>query len=1505
MGKRKLENNKAVEYLQKKPAPDEFLIVGIGASAGGINALQEFFRNVPPASGMSYVVILHLSPDHDSMLAEVLQRETTIPVNQVTKKTTIRPDHIYVVPPNQHLTIEGGHIVVSANIEVGDRRAPVDIFFRTLADEHGPRSVAVILSGTGANGSMGIKRIKERGGVCFVQNPREAEYNEMPRNSIATEMVDEVLPVADIPAKIISYRASLNTVEITEDTEKRTEEQQQALREVFTQLRIQTGHDFTNYKKPTLLRRIERRINLRNLPHLPAYARFLKENADEPAALLKDLLISVTNFFRDKKAFDVIEQEIIPAIFKDKTSEDQVRIWVAGCATGEEAYSFAMLCAERVGGIIDAPRIQIFATDIDESAIVQAREGIYTLNDAADVSPERLRRFFKKEGDDYRISREVREMIMFANHNFLKDPPFSHLDLVSCRNVLIYLNQVAQERVMGTFHFALNPRGYLFVGSSESVDSVSGMYTIYNREHHIFQTRPVRASSYPIPDSTSGLYFDKLKKDNSNNEKEKKILERISFGDLHQQLLEEYAPPSVVINEEYDILHLTEKAGRYLQVSGGELSQNLLKLVRPELRLELRSALYQAVQRQTAVEARGLKLNTGDKTETINIHVRPVLRSGDVAKGFILVIFETTTEEGTQEIIVSSDEPMAKQLEEELIRVKSHLRASIEHHDFQAEEMKASNEELQAMNEELRSSAEELETSKEELQSINEELRTVNQELKVKVEETTITSNNLRNLINSTDIGTIFLDRSLRVALYTPAATAIFNLIPADFGRPLSDITTRLEYENLLKDAELVLEKLTPLEKEVRTKDDKLFLMHITPYRTDEENIKGVVITFLDITANKNAERAVRHANEQMRLIIESAKDHAIFTFDLERNVTTWNVGAQEVFGFTEEEILGKSGDILFVPEDRATFAPEHEAKTAYRKGHAENERWHLRKDGSRFYGSGMVTPMLDDGGTVIGFVKIMRDLTKEKLAQLRLKESEERQAYLLKLSDVLRPLTDPVLIQQAATRITMDFFGANRCYYCEIEGDNAIICQDAATKGLASMAGTHPLKSFTLFNAAIRSKKPFIINDVNTSEMVDEALRALCTQLQITSFIQIPFIKQGKVAGIFSIVQSGQREWKESEVELLAETAERTWTAMEKAKVEEKLAHFAERYRIALDSAQMGTWDWDVQHDLITCNEQFYNLVGLKPDHHKPILREDLLKLVYPEHKQKVAAALQAAAETGGAFNADFRIVAPGNIKKWVFGYGTSVKKEKDRSVRMAGVLFDITQRKKLEQQKEEFLTIASHELKTPVTSIKAYGELVQAVFETGKDQENAELVQKMNAQINRLNTLIYDLLDTTRIAEGELILNYSDFDLLELINNLVNEMQDFSHKHSLVVKAPGSMPIYADRARIEQVITNLISNAIKYSPDGGQVTITCELLETDVKISVADTGIGIDEKLQEKVFDRFFRVRHQATNSFPGMGLGLYITAGIIKRHGGTIGVKRNDDKGTIFYFTLQRKQ
>jgi two-component system, chemotaxis family, CheB/CheR fusion protein len=958
---------------------DDFLTVGIGASAGGVQALKRFFDHVPPDSGAAYVVVLHLSPDHESRLAEVLQTSAAIPVSQVRERVQVEQNHVYVVPPNRTLTLHGGFLSASNMTGSESRRAPVDIFFRTLAEAQHGRAVCVILSGTGADGSMGLKRVKEQGGICLAQVPDEAEHDDMPRHAIATDLVDYVLPVAEMPARIIAYAQSAKAVRLPLEAPHTSRSDEQALRDLFSQLRVRTGHDFSNYKRATVLRRLARRMSLHECVDLASYARFFRTHPEEANGLLKDLLISVTSFFRDREAFDRLEQLVIPKLFEGRRDEDHVRVWVAGCATGEEAYSIAMLLAEGAAPVPGSPAVQVFATDIDEAAVALAREGAYSINDAADVSPERLRRFFTKEGGIYRIRPELREMVLFAQHNVIRDPPFSHLDLVSCRNLLIYLNRAVQRRVMEVFNFSLKRHGFLFLGPSESIEGASDLFLSVDKETRLFQSRGVRARiTIPLPDLQPRAGAPPV----PHRASEQRSGDRLSAGELHQRVLEQYAPPSILVNEDYDIVHMSDRAGRYLQHSGGEPSHNLLHVMRPEIRLEVRTALHQARQQRTSIEAQELTVRIGGSAVTLDVIVRPVLRDGDPARGFFLVLFREVANPQVMPPAATaslSGTDAVRQLEEEVQRSNARLRQSVEQHESQAEELKASNEELQAMNEELRASTEELETSKEELQSLNEEMRTVNQELKVKIDEQAQATDDIQNLMISTEIGTIFLDRESRVKLFTPHAADIFNLIPADRGRPLSDISSSLLDADIVRDIERVLGRLERVEREVKTRDGRWHLMRGLPYRTADDRIDGVVLTFVDITGRKHAEEALRASQERLRLLIDSVPDYAIFTTDEEGRIDTWNSGAARMFGYTEAEAIGQHAEIMFTAEDRQAGVPLQELRKAREAGRAPDDRWHVRKDGSRFYASGAVAPLRSAGRAITGFVKIAHDLTERK----------------------------------------------------------------------------------------------------------------------------------------------------------------------------------------------------------------------------------------------------------------------------------------------------------------------------------------------------------------------------------------------------------------------------------------------------------------------------------------------------------------------------------------------
>lgn len=834
-----------------------FPLVGIGASAGGLQALQQFFAQMPADSGMAFVVILHLSPIHESSAAAVLQTATAMPVLQVTEAVNVLPDHVYVIPPAQDLSMADGTLRLEQRDGPGERRAPVDLFFRTLASSHGQYAAAIVLSGTGSDGASGIERIKEHGGVTLTQDPVEAEFGDMPQNAVATGMVDYVLPVVELPNALVAYWRNGKTIQlpvaaIVAASEERERAEQpidtsDALRDIFALLRMRTQHDFSQYKRPTLLRRIARRMQVHGVADLAAYLQILRTQPDEMAALLRDLLISVTNFFRDPEVWLTLES-LLPQMFAGKHSDDQVRIWVAGCATGEEAYSVAILLAEYAATLDAPPGMQVFATDIDEEAIAAARQGLYRETIAADVSAERLSRFFIPEQGRYRIKREIRDMVLFAPHNLLRDPPFSRLDLVTCRNLLIYLNRAVQEQVLKLFHFTLRQNGYLLLGVSESTDSVPSLFSPIDSGQRLFQRRtiptvmPANMASLPLVSLTSRRITAGHRADADTAP---------LLAEVHQRLLLHYAPPSVLVNQDYDIVRISRGGGRFLELSEGELATNLLKLIHPSLRIELRSALFQTLQQDTPVETRRVQLELAGESRLVSLTVHQQ-NEPDWMQGYILVLFnESPNISGDDLSVVGDAEPLVRQLEEELQRTKDQLRATIEQYETAVEEHKAANEELQAINEELRATTEELETSKEELQAINEELTTVNHEMKHKVEELGQSNNDLQNLMASTQIGTIFVDRELRIRRYTLSAQTIFNLIPSDVNRPLAHITHKLNYDELTADAAQVLKTLVKAEREVQSADGRWYLARMVPYRTLEDKIDGVTLTFVDITDRK------------------------------------------------------------------------------------------------------------------------------------------------------------------------------------------------------------------------------------------------------------------------------------------------------------------------------------------------------------------------------------------------------------------------------------------------------------------------------------------------------------------------------------------------------------------------------------------------------------------------------------------------------------------------------
>ncbi|WLH66255.1 CheR family methyltransferase [Pseudomonas sp. FP2309] len=977
------------------PSNLSFPVVGIGASAGGLRAVKAFFEHMPKDCGMAFVVVLHLSPDHQSVADKIIQESTGMPVSQVNGATPIDKNRVYVISPAHVLSMNDGYLSVSPAVREGGSHIAIDLFFRDLADTHKERAFCLILSGTGSDGAVGLSRIKEQGGITLVQTPEDAEFDGMPLAAIETQMVDLVLPVVEMPQKLMDlWRNAQSIILPTADdpeiktsppaTERDAAVAEQLLLDILIQLRACTGHDFKHYKRATVLRRIERRLQVTAQPDLAAYYNYLQDNPEETKALLGDMLIGVTNFFRDREAFEALERDVIPNLVKSLEDSvphrEEVRVWSAGCSTGEEAYSLAMLVAEQLALDASGAKMQVFATDIDERAITHGRNGVYPEAIITDVPPPRLRQYFAKEKNQhYRVRKEIREKVLFAKHSLLADPPFSQIDLIVCRNLLIYLDREVQRDILQMFHFALRPGGYLFLGSSESADGCLDLFVPVDKRNRIFRVRAGSSAMRRAPTMPRSGY---LRPTTTPTATETKAPNKVSFADIHLRALEQAAPPSVIVDVQADILHMSEGAGRFLRYVAGEATHNLLALVHPDLRLDIRTTLFQVQQSNLPVTSRKVRIQRDEGACLVDITARPFRHDG-TESDYVLVIFQET-EIGPQTSAAGAtshaENEIMGNLERELQRTKLHLQDTIEQSEIASEELKASNEEMQAVNEELRSATEELETSKEELQSINEELLTVNYELKTKVEETDKVNDYLTNLIASTDIATVFVDRNMRIRWFTPRATDIFSMLPVDTGRSLMDITHRLDYPEMTDDAATVFESLSMIEREISSKEDRWYIARLLPYRSSEDHIDGTVLTFIDITKRRQAEEELRLGEERMRLVAESTHDFAIIILDDQGTITDWNTGAELIFGYNKAEVLGTYYDLIFSPEDREAGAPESELRAAREKGRGEDERWHVRKDGSRFYCSGEVTQLKSD--SLQGYVKIARDLTGHKRTQ-------------------------------------------------------------------------------------------------------------------------------------------------------------------------------------------------------------------------------------------------------------------------------------------------------------------------------------------------------------------------------------------------------------------------------------------------------------------------------------------------------------------------------------------
>jgi two-component system CheB/CheR fusion protein len=977
-----------------------FCVVGLGASAGGLEALTDFFGAMKKNSGMAFVVVSHLDPEHKSALAEILAKTARMPVAEVRDRMSVEPNHVYVIPPNTEMRISDGQLSLVSRPGGRQPPMPIDAFLCSLAEERKSQAIGVILSGTGTDGTRGLKAIKADGGITFAQD-QSARHEGMPRSAIAAGCVDMILS----PSAIAAAVERIGSCPFPEDTEAQLATATTPVREaddfqaIVRLLGRATQVDFTHYKHSTLWRRLQRRMMLRKLSTLPAYLECLRTEGQEVQALFDEVLLQVSGFFRDPEVFDALKHLIFPSLLQERSPNTPVRIWVPGCATGEEVYSLAICLLEaQEERSVSAP-IKLFATDISDKALTAARAAEYLDHAVADVAPTRLRRFFEKIEGGYRINKAVRDLCVFARQDVTRDPPFSQLDLISCRNLLIYLDLSLQARVLPIFHYALKLGAFLLLGSSETVGAFTDLFEPVNAKYKIYRRtkKPTRLAfdfTPGTPGRTAAAVAEEAEDDVASEQDVRREADRI--------VLARYAPCGVVIDEQLRIVQFRGHTGAYLEPAPGTPTLDLFQMARSGYLSDLRDTLERAQREQRPARQEGIRLKTADEVREFNLEVIPIALPASGLR-FFVVLFEEPAQP-LAPIAKPSRRPPARagaesdkvleitRLKDELAASRHYLQSIIEEKEAANEELKAANEEVVSSNEELQSTNEELETAKEEVQATNEELTTVNDELQSRIRVASQLGDDLTNLIDSLNIPTVVVGRDLRLRRFTPSSQRVLSLLPDDVGRNVGDFKLKINLPDLEPLIQEVLDSFAAKEVEVTDQQDVWYRMVVRPYKTSDNRIDGAVITLIDIDLMKRREDVLRTSEQWFRILVEDVKDHAMFSLDAQGRVAGWNLGAERLLGYAASEILGQNFARLFTPDDVAAHKPERELETATREGRFEDEAWRVHKDGTRFRAHVLVAPLRGEDGNLRGFTKMVHDITRRKELEQEVLETAGRE---------------------------------------------------------------------------------------------------------------------------------------------------------------------------------------------------------------------------------------------------------------------------------------------------------------------------------------------------------------------------------------------------------------------------------------------------------------------------------------------------------------------------------
>jgi|CXWL01.1.fsa_nt_gi two-component system CheB/CheR fusion protein len=1435
-----------------------FSIVGVGASAGGLDAFTQLLKGLPDDTGMAFVLVQHLAPSHPSALAEILSRATKMPVTEVQGEPEVEPNHVYVIPPDRSMIIVSGALQLLPREGRGAHH-PIDQFFRSLAEELQHRAIGVVLSGTANDGTLGLEAIKASGGITFAQDAT-AQHEGMPKSAIASGSVDFVLPPSEIAKEIVRIGQHPYTV-----PEGRTDppEDKPSLVQVVQILHQATGVDFTHYKFNTLYRRITRRMVFQKMTSLRDYVPYLRHNAGEVDALYQDILINVTSFFRDPESFEALKTQVFPVLIKNRSPNDPVRLWTLGCSTGQEAYSLVMAFTEAANAVGSTTPIQLFATDHNAAGIEKARAGIYSKDIAQDVSPERLRRFFTEVDGSYRISKTIRDSCVFSRHNVLADPPFSRIDVISCRNLLIYLEPVLQQRVMPLMHYALKPSGCLWLGGSETIGNHRNLFQVQDAKHKIYVKKPGSTPGYghfQLPQAgVPRVAFAPVGARPNESAELQREADRVLSG--------KFAPPAVLVSADLEILQFRGETGPYLAPAPGKASLNLLKMLREGLMVAVRAAVLRAGKEGITVREEGLKVRSNEGYEDVAVEVIP-LRGQGAKEGSFLVLFESSQDHrprpATRSPLADGRETAEREMTEndsarvaqELAATREFLQSVIEQQEAANEELQSANEEVQSANEELQSTNEELETSKEEIQSSNEELATVNDELNNRNAEMNRVNNDLVNLLGSVQMGIVMLGPDLRIRRFTESAERSFNLISTDVGRPLADIKSNLDLNPDELDASLrqVLETLTVKELEVRDKRGAWYSLRVRPYRTLDNRIDGVVVLLVDVDVMKRAELATA----QLAAIVNSSED-AILSQDPEGVVLSWNKGAENLFGYTAGEIIGETADRLIPAGVRVEFSQALER--VYRGEVLQSyETVGLRKDGTLREVSFSLSPILDAQGRIKGAARIARNITERKRAQQALIESHARFESLFNNSPTGISLVDADFKVRLMNRPSLAVFGA-----------------------LENLIGRD-------FGEVIHILWPPEV----ASDVLERFKHTLLTgeSYSVPEFNEERYDRKVREYYDWQIHRIGLPDGRFGVVCYFVDISARVLA-------EQSLRQGENRLRFIMESIPQKILTATPEGAVDYYNPQWFEFTGLTFDQIKD---SGWKQFIHPDDLGESVRAWENSMATGEECILEQRFRRADGEYRWHLSRTVAMRDPQRKVSMWIGSNTDIHEQweaanrlrryaaetSEANHQKSEFLAMLAHELRNPLAPIGNALQILQSPDTKGK--ADAPVVAMLEQQVSQMVRLVDDLLDASRISLGRIELRFGHIELTSLVSNAADVVRPLckSLGHELTLNLPEG-PIYlkADPTRLTQVVGNLLNNACKFTPNGGSIWVSVECEDKLAVIRVRDKGVGIAEAQLRRIFDLFMQVDTSLERSAGGLGIGLTLVKRLVELHNGTVEV------------------